>query len=117
MDHSKTIIPSLTNKVKSWMCQVRKTYEEFFCTSKKEASTSTQSDSIPRMLPPNLYIQLDNFGKDNKNWPMMASSSELVARGCCKTVTMSFLMVGHTHEDIDVFFSKVNVAQGGKNIE
>ncbi|KAL3702176.1 hypothetical protein R1sor_020198 [Riccia sorocarpa] len=30
---------------------------------------------------------------------------------------MSFLMVGHTHEDVDAFFSKVNAAQGGKNIE
>ncbi|KAL3694844.1 hypothetical protein R1sor_008495 [Riccia sorocarpa] len=97
--------------------KVSKTYEEFFSTTEEEASSSTRSDSTTRMLPPNLYIQLDNSGKDNKNWPMMAFCSELVARGCCKTVTMSFLMVGHTHEDVDAFFSKVNVAQGGKNIE
>ncbi|KAL3685219.1 hypothetical protein R1sor_003241 [Riccia sorocarpa] len=30
---------------------------------------------------------------------------------------MSFLVVGHTHEDVDAFFSKVNDAQGGKDIE
>ncbi|KAL3686031.1 hypothetical protein R1sor_004053 [Riccia sorocarpa] len=64
-----------------------------------------------RMLPPNLYIQLDNFAKDNKNWTLMAFCSELVARGCCKTITMFFFVVGHTHEDVDAFFSKVNAAQ------
>ncbi|KAL3701986.1 hypothetical protein R1sor_020008 [Riccia sorocarpa] len=70
-----------------------------------------------RMLPPNLYIQLDNSAKDNKNWTVMAFYSELVARGCCKTITMSFLVVGHTHEDVDAFFSKVNAAQARKSIE
>ncbi|KAL3687735.1 hypothetical protein R1sor_014044 [Riccia sorocarpa] len=70
-----------------------------------------------KMLPPNLYIQLDNSAKDNKNWTVMAFCSELVARGCCKTITMSFLVVGHTHEDVDDFFSKVNAAQAGKSIE
>ncbi|KAL3700480.1 hypothetical protein R1sor_018502 [Riccia sorocarpa] len=70
-----------------------------------------------RMLPPNLYIQLDNSAKDNKNWAVMAFCSELVARGCCKTITMSFLVVGHTHEDVDAFFSKVNAAQAGRSIE
>ncbi|KAL3697613.1 hypothetical protein R1sor_011689 [Riccia sorocarpa] len=70
-----------------------------------------------RMLPPNLYMQLDNSAKDNKNWAVMAFCSELVARGCCKTITMSFLVVGHTHEDVDAFFSKVNAAQAGRSIE
>ncbi|KAL3699729.1 hypothetical protein R1sor_017751 [Riccia sorocarpa] len=70
-----------------------------------------------RMLPTNLYIQLDNSAKDNKNWAVMAFCSELVAKGCCKTITMSFLVVGHTHEDVDAFFSEVNAAQAGKNIE
>ncbi|KAL3697558.1 hypothetical protein R1sor_011634 [Riccia sorocarpa] len=32
-------------------------------------------------------------------------------------ITMSFLVVGHTHEDVDAFFSKVNGAQAGKDIE
>ncbi|KAL3693150.1 hypothetical protein R1sor_006801 [Riccia sorocarpa] len=70
-----------------------------------------------KMLPPNLYIQLDNSAKDNKNWAVMAFCSELVARGCCKTITMSFLVVGHTHEDVDAFFSKVNAAQARRSIE
>ncbi|KAL3684592.1 hypothetical protein R1sor_002614 [Riccia sorocarpa] len=32
-------------------------------------------------------------------------------------ITMSFLVVGHTHEDVDAFFSNVNAAQGGKDID
>ncbi|KAL3697444.1 hypothetical protein R1sor_011520 [Riccia sorocarpa] len=59
-------------------------------------------------LSPTFYIQLDNSGKDNKNWVMMAFFNELVIRGVFKTVFMSFLIVGHTHEDVDAFFSKVN---------
>ncbi|KAL3677142.1 hypothetical protein R1sor_027090 [Riccia sorocarpa] len=59
-------------------------------------------------LHPTFYIQLDNSGKDNKNWVMMTFFSELVIRGVFKTVFMSFLIVGHTHEDVDAFFSKDN---------
>ncbi|KAL3685593.1 hypothetical protein R1sor_003615 [Riccia sorocarpa] len=80
-------------------------------------NTEVRPSSSMRMLPPHLYIQLDNSAKDNKNWAMMTFCSELVARGCCMTITMSFLVVGHTHEDVDAFFSKVNAAQGGKDIE
>ncbi|KAL3689376.1 hypothetical protein R1sor_015685 [Riccia sorocarpa] len=80
-------------------------------------NTEVRPSSSMRMLPPHLYIQLDNSAKDNKNWAMMTFCSELVARGCCRTITMSFFVVGHTHEDVDAFSSKVNAAQGGKDIE
>ncbi|KAL3679130.1 hypothetical protein R1sor_022086 [Riccia sorocarpa] len=59
-------------------------------------------------LPPTFYIQLDNSGKDNKNWAVMAFLSELATRGVFKTVIASFLIVGHTHKDVDAFFSKIN---------
>ncbi|KAL3694817.1 hypothetical protein R1sor_008468 [Riccia sorocarpa] len=72
------------------------------------SSESGLLDKPFNKLPPTFYIQLDNSGKDNKNWVMMAFFSELVIRGVFKTVFMSFLIVGHTHEDVDAFFSKVN---------
>ncbi|KAL3680706.1 hypothetical protein R1sor_023662 [Riccia sorocarpa] len=78
--------------------------EEFF---QIEGADNSELQASTRMLPLNLYIQLDNSAKDNKNWAMMAFCSELVAIGCCKMITMSFLVVGHTHEDVDAFFSKV----------
>lgn len=60
-----------------------------------------------RPLPRHLLLQMDNSGKDNKNQTILAFCSELVSRGVFETVTMNFLMVGHTHEDIDALFSKV----------
>ncbi|KAL3697489.1 hypothetical protein R1sor_011565 [Riccia sorocarpa] len=77
---------------------------------RRETSSSESGllDKPFNKLPPTFYIQLDNSGKDNKNWVMMAFFSELVIQGVFKTVFMSFLIVGHTHEDVDAFFSKVN---------
>ncbi|KAL3695571.1 hypothetical protein R1sor_009647 [Riccia sorocarpa] len=96
------------------LAKKRQSKEEFF---QMEGVENSELHASTRMLPPNLYIQLDNSAKDNKNWAMIPFCSELVARGCCKMITMSFLVIGHTHEDVDVFFSKVNAAQGGKDIE
>ncbi|KAL3675932.1 hypothetical protein R1sor_025880 [Riccia sorocarpa] len=96
------------------LAKKRQSKEEFF---QMEGAENSELQASTRMLPLNLYNQLDNSAKDNKNWAMMAFCSELVARGCCKMITMSFLVVGHTHEDVDAFFSKVNAAQAGKDIE
>ncbi|KAL3675767.1 hypothetical protein R1sor_025715 [Riccia sorocarpa] len=85
----------------------------------QQASTSTNSNPADKpfnKLPPTFYMQLDNSGKDNKNWVLMAFFSELVARGVFKTVFMYFLIVGHTHEDVDAFFSKVNRALSFQHI-
>ncbi len=54
-------------------------------------------------LPENLLLQLDNCAGENKNRYIFAYLSLLVARGVFKTVQLGFLMVGHTHEDIDAF--------------
>jgi hypothetical protein len=59
---------------------------------------------------------LDNSGKDNKNQTVMAFCSELVSRGVFETVQMSFLMVGHTHEDVDALFSKVSKQVRNKEV-
>ncbi|KAL3691605.1 hypothetical protein R1sor_005256 [Riccia sorocarpa] len=96
------------------LAKKRQSKEEFF---QMEIADNSELQASMRMLPPNLYIQLDNSAKDNKNWAMMGFCSELVARGCCKMITMSFLVVGHTHEDVNFFFSKVNATQRGKDIE
>lgn len=59
-------------------------------------------------LPKNLYLQLDNTAKDNKNQYLMAFCSLLTARHIFKEVVVGFLIVGHTHEDIDAFFGKLS---------
>ena len=56
-------------------------------------------------LPKKLFLQLDNSAKDNKNRYVMAFCSLLTAKRVFKEVTVGFLIVGHTHEDIDAHFS------------
>lgn len=70
-----------------------------------EASTSTQPF---KPLQQHLTLQLDNSGKDNKNQMVMAFYRELVSRGVFEKIQMSFLMVGHTHQDIDALFYRVS---------
>lgn len=58
------------------------------------------------LLPPNLVIQLDNCGSQNKNNPFIQFCAVLVNRGLFKKIRITFLPVGHTHCDIDQMFSK-----------
>ena len=73
-------------------------------------SSHIASDALPKStfcaLPENLLLQLDNCAGENKNRYLFAYLSLLVAKGVFKTVQLGFLMVGHTHEDIDALFSR-----------
>ena len=57
-------------------------------------------------LPPVLNLQLDNCGRENKNRYLLAYLFMLVHLGVFVEVEVNFLMVGHTHEDIDQAFSR-----------
>ena len=57
-------------------------------------------------LPPVLYLQLDNTSRENKNKFLMAYLHMLVERGVFKKIKVGFLMVGHTHDQIDQMFSR-----------
>jgi hypothetical protein len=61
-------------------------------------------------LPETLYLQLDNCGRENKNVAVMAYLSWLINRKVFKFVEVSFLPVGHTHEDIDQVWSRTGIA-------
>lgn len=54
-----------------------------------------------------LHVQLDNTSKDNKNHTVFGFLAWLVAEGHFVNATISFLPVGHTHEDIDALFGVV----------
>ena len=58
-------------------------------------------------LPPTLYVQLDNTSKQCKGRYVLGFLGCLVEWGVFTEVVLSFLPVGHTHEDIDQFFSCV----------
>ncbi|CAC5418453.1 unnamed protein product [Mytilus coruscus] len=60
-------------------------------------------------LPPTLYIQADNSPKDNKNKYLIMFLAMLVKMEIVKKIKLTFLMVGHTHEDVDQLFSRISV--------
>ena len=59
-----------------------------------------------KLLAPTLHVQLDNCAKDNKCRYVFCFWSLLVAKWIFKEVFVSFLMVGHTYDDIDVSFGR-----------
>ena len=60
-------------------------------------------------LPPKLYLQLDNTSRQCKGFGVMGYLGMLVDHGVFEKIVCSFLPVGHTHEDIDQFFSRLAV--------
>ena len=63
-----------------------------------------------------LFVQLDNTAKDNKNRFFFAFCDHLVFLGIFRSVTINFLPVGHTHEDIDRNFSRISLKLAQENI-
>ncbi len=59
----------------------------------------------PDSCPSVLYLQADNCAAENKNVFMLSFLSLLISLDVFKEVYLSFLLVGHTHEDIDQLFS------------
>lgn len=58
-------------------------------------------------MPRTLYVQGDN-ASDNKGWTVIVFLAMLVFHGYTKEAFLSFLIVGHTHEDIDQLFSVIS---------
>ncbi|KAL3694056.1 hypothetical protein R1sor_007707 [Riccia sorocarpa] len=83
--------------------------------SEPTAATDTVPTTFTK-LPRAFLLQMDNSAKDNKNIHVLAFCSELVKRGIFETVDVNFLMVGHTHEDIDALFSKVSARTINKDV-
>jgi hypothetical protein len=54
-------------------------------------------------IPKTIYLQLDNTTKQNKNRYLIAYAACLVEWGVTDRVIISFLPVGHTHEDIGMY--------------
>ena len=60
------------------------------------------------ILPPQLRIQVDNCGRENKNQYLFVLCAALVAFKYFAEVHLSFLIVEHTYEDIDHKFSTIS---------
>jgi hypothetical protein len=57
-----------------------------------------------RLMPTHLWVQCDNAGGENKNQWVLRLLAILVDRGVFRSAVLSFLQVGHTHEDLDGYF-------------
>lgn len=69
-------------------------------------------------LPPFWYVQMDSAG-DNKSKTMASFFEWLVKSGVCYKIKNCMLPVGHTHEDIDAGFGRLNrsvLQQGLKTV-
>ena len=72
------------------LIDLRRTYDEEIA----------KPDATLKTFPHTLYLQVDG-GSENKNRYLKAYCDRLVAFGLFKKVKVGYLMVGHTHEDID----------------
>ena len=57
-------------------------------------------------LPPILYLQLDNTSRENKNNLLFTYLHLLVVHKVFRKIKLGFLIVGHTHDQIDQMFSR-----------
>jgi hypothetical protein len=59
-----------------------------------------------KKLPDTLFLQIDG-GPENVAQSVYAICEMLIAKGLTKNITLSRLITGHTHEDIDAKFAKI----------
>ena len=74
------------------------------CTSSLRVAPEVPIPATP--LPPVLNVQMDNATGDNKNRYVFVFWSLLVAKHIFHEVYVSFMLVGHTHDDIDALFGR-----------
>ena len=61
-------------------------------------------------LAKTLYLQLDNCPRENKNSYLVAFCNWLVQRHVFDTIELSFLQVGHTHNECDQVAYRISFA-------
>ena len=77
------------------------------CLMKSLVSEAANAKAKNSALPRTWFVQMDNAVGDNKNKFVFGFFSTMVVKGIFDTIVVSFLLVGHTHEDIDQLFSQL----------
>lgn len=60
-------------------------------------------------LPASLHLQQDNTSRECKNQHMMCFAAKVVALGVLESITLAYLITGHTHENLDGTFGQLTV--------
>ena len=74
-----------------------------FARSFRRSGKCASNEACPHCR--HLVLQADNTPAQTKNGIVGAFAALLVSRHLFNTVTVNFLMVGHTHEDVDQAFA------------
>ncbi len=117
--------PTMGIKIEGTICHGRSPARRVFLSFNQPGNTNTVLDTILLTIadifegdfskvPPIFFLQLDNTSSTNKNNIQIAFNAALVELGIFKEVWLSFLPVGHTHEDIDQMFSCIAHAFGAR---
>jgi hypothetical protein len=129
MDQRKTCIPywlnppkclgtdySLKNRVIGVIAHGFGTFL-YWCTPQLKHDTDLTIECLRRTLlkyqqekgslPPVLYLQMDN-ASDNKSRRFFSFLAYLISKNVFQKIKVSYLVVGHTHEDIDGYFSVIS---------
>ncbi|XP_065060494.1 uncharacterized protein LOC135687774 isoform X1 [Rhopilema esculentum] len=128
MDQSKTNIPHYTTQTKGQKAHFYTThitgvyshghqmsYQYVDCLEWSHDSDLTQNVLLRTLvslskdgsLPSVLYLQMDHFWRENKNIYVLCLCALLVEKAIFRKIRLSFLMVDHTHKDIDELFSHI----------
>ncbi|KAL3680782.1 hypothetical protein R1sor_023738 [Riccia sorocarpa] len=67
------------------------------------------------ILPPTLYLQLDNTVRENKNNILFAYLAMLLEKKVFTKIKLGFLLVGHTYDFVDQMFSRFSQALRREN--
>lgn len=92
----------------SWVYPFFKSDSNLTCTVILNNLTAVASrrDGV---LPPVLFLQMDNCGRENKNHTVFAFLASLILHQVFKEIYVHFLPVGHTHAKVDQRFSRISV--------
>ena len=129
MDQNTTMVPKLRQSVKGIDGRYVKThlcgvlvyglalYTHIWVDAHHKHDSNQVVTSIMKVLSdvrqrrgtfsPLLQIQANNCGRENKNKYVFGFCATLVGLGYFSEVQLSFLIIGHTHEDIDQRFSVI----------
>ena len=80
-------------------------FYEIVCQTLEQVSKICKERGTP--MPEHLILQVDNTVSQAKNETTALFIAWLVATKKFKTLNLCFLMVGHTHEDIDQLFAVI----------